>query len=153
MEIRTMTNERVCANDPTMFRRTLLTALPASGVALALPAVAMADQPDPLVPLYREWLDARREWRELSDLPGNGDFDDPRSLAAEARESAAEEAMLTLKPTSLEGIGALAALAWVYVSPSNTDPGEFAELAQSYDCRAVIALWKACTGNEGYPVT
>lgn len=137
----------------TMSRRTLLTALPASGVALALPAAAMADQPDPLVPLYREWLDARRAWRELADLPGNGNWDDPRSLAAEARENAAEEAMLTLKPTSLEGIGALAALAWVYVSPGATDPDEFADRAKSYDCRAVMALWKACTGKDGYPVT
>lgn len=35
-----MTKERVCANGTTMSRRTLLTALPASGVALALPADA-----------------------------------------------------------------------------------------------------------------
>ncbi|MEQ5870029.1 hypothetical protein J4E08_08955 [Sagittula sp. NFXS13] len=148
-----MTKERVCANGPTMSRRALLTALPASGVALALPAVTMADRPDPLVPLYREWRDARRTWLELADLPGNGDWDDPRSLAAEARENAAEEAMLTLKPTSLEGIGALAALAWLYVSPATTNPHEFAERAKSYDCRAVMALWKACTGKDGYPVT
>ncbi|MEM1428601.1 MAG: hypothetical protein AAGG09_04000 [Pseudomonadota bacterium] len=136
-----------------MSRRTLLTALPATGAALALPAAAASREADPLVPLYHEWLDARREWRELADLPGNGNWDDPRSLAAEARENAAEDAMLTLKPTSLEGIGALAALAWVYVSPGTTDPYEFAERAQSYDCRAVMALWKACTGLDGYPVT
>lgn len=136
-----------------MKRRDVMKFAPAVGVALAPPPAAQADQPDPLVPLYREWLDARRVWRELADLPGNGNWDDPRSLAAEARENAAEEAMLTLKPTSLEGIGALAALAWVYVCPGTTDPDEFPEQAQTYDCRAVIALWNACTGLDGYPVT
>lgn len=148
-----MTSEPARANDPTMSRRTLLTALPATGGALALPAFADSHVPDPLVPLYHEWLDARREWRELADLSGNGNWDDPRFLAAEARESNAEAAMLAGKPTSLEGVGALAALAWVYVNPGCTDPEQFAEQAKSYDCRAVMAIWKACTGKEGYPVT
>ena len=142
-----MTENRVCANSPTMSRRTLLTALPASGVALAMPPAAQADQPDPIVPIYHEWLAARREWRALADLDGNGNFDDPRSLAAQERENAAEQAMLTLKPTSLEGIGALAALAWVYVCPGATDSDEFAQQAQTNDCRAVIALWNAKSGT------
>lgn len=148
-----MINERVCANGSAMSRRTLLTALPASGVALALPTAAASRETDPLVPLYQKWLEARREWRELADLPGNEDWDDPRSLAAEAREISAGEQMLRLKPTTLEGIGALAALAWVYVEPASTDPEEFAEEAKSYDCRAVMAIWNACTGLDGYPVT
>lgn len=133
-----------------MNRRTLLAALPAAVVA---PGVAMADQHDPLVPLYHEWLEARRTWRVLADLPGNENFDDPRLLAVQAREYAAEEAMLTLKPTSLEGIAALAALSWDYVNPGLTDPVEFAEQARHIDCRAVMAIWKACTGLDGYPVT
>lgn len=148
-----MTKERARANGPAMPRRTLLTALPTMGAALAVPQIAQATAPDPLVPLYHEWLNARREWRKLAYLPGNEDWDDPRSIAAEARERAAEEAMMTLKPTSFEGIGALAALVWDYVSPGCTDPQEFAERAKSYDCRAVMAIWKACTGKDGYPVT
>jgi len=136
-----------------MKRRQFITAVPAAGAALALPATALADHPDPLVPLYHEWLNARRTWRELADLPGNEDWDDPRSLAAEARQDAAESSMLQLKPTSLEGIAALAALAWIYVSPGFEDPEENAALAQGYDCQAVKAIWKACTGQEGYPVT
>ena len=148
-----MTNQPASGTGPAMSRRTLLTALPATGVALALPAAAASREVDPLVPLYAEWLDARREWRELADLPGNEDWDDPRSLAAVARENSAEEQMLTIKPTSPEGIGALAALAWAYVNPGYTDPEEFAERAKSYDCRAVMAIWKACTGLNGYPVT
>jgi len=136
-----------------MKRRQFLTNLPAaSGVFIAsshsLPAAA---QTDPLVPLYHEWLDARRTWRALAELPGNGNFDDPRSLAAEARESAAEEAMLTLTPTSPEGIAALAALAWAGVAPGTTDPEEFAERERDHDCRVVRAIWKACTGGDGYP--
>lgn len=148
-----MTKERARANSPTMSRRTLMTALPASGAALALPGVAMADQPDPLVPLYYEWLDARRTWREMSELPGNEDWDDPRSVAAEARESAAAEQMLALKPKSLEGIAALAALAWVYIEPGATDPDEYSGNVQFMDCRTIQAIWKACTGKDGFPVT
>lgn len=106
---------------------------------------------DPLVALYREWLDARRKWRELSDLPGNENWDDPRSLAAEAREYAAEDQMLAVAPTSLEGIAALAALAWFYARPLCTDPEEFAERAKSQDSRALMAIWRACTGRDGYP--
>ena len=134
-------------------RRTLLTALPASGAALVLPSSGTAHSPDPVVLLYHEWLNARQEWRELAELPGNEDWDDPRSLAAEARELAAEGKMLALTPSTLEGVGALAALAWIYVSPGTTDPEKFAERAKSPDCRAVIAIWKACTGLEGYPIT
>lgn len=37
-----MTKDRACANSPTLSRRTLLTALPATGVALAMPSVARA---------------------------------------------------------------------------------------------------------------
>ncbi len=146
-----MTKERVCANGPTMSRRTLMLALPTSGVTLALPAAAMADQPDPLVPLYREWLDARQIWSNLANLPGNGNSLDPESFAAEARVFAAEEAMLTIKPTSLEGLAALAALAWSYVGPCATDTDEFERQAQMYECRAIMAIWGACTGKNSWP--
>ncbi|WP_306043866.1 hypothetical protein [Mameliella sp. MMSF_3455] len=130
-----------------------MTALPATGAALTFSPAAAASEPDPLVPLYHEWLDARRTCRALAALPGNEDWDDPRAVAAEARETAAEKQMLTLKPTSFEGIGALAALAWVFVGPATLDPQEFAEQAQSFECRALMAIWKACTGQDGYPVT
>ncbi|MCE8548312.1 hypothetical protein KBY25_21065 [Ruegeria pomeroyi] len=148
-----MTKNCVSANGPAMSRRAILSALPASGVALTAPQLAQAQTHDPILPLYQEWLDARGEWRELADLPGNGNWDDPRSAAAAAREDVAEQQMFTLQPTTLEGIGALAAVAWCYVKPDCTDPEEFAELAKSYDCRAVMAIWKACTGQDGYPVT
>ncbi|KRS19745.1 hypothetical protein [Roseovarius indicus] len=148
-----MTNERASANSPAMSRRTILTALPVSGAALALPASGTACSPDPVASLYREWLDTRKEWRELAELPGNGDFDDPRSIAAQAREFRIEKQMLALRPTSLEGIAGLAALAWAYVDPGFIDADELAEHAQSGDCRTIVAIWKACTGLEGYPIT
>lgn len=147
-----MTKDRVCANTSAMSRRAFSTALPASVVTLTLPAVA-SQEPDPVVMLYREWLEIRREWRELTDLPGNGNFDDPRSLAAEAREDAAAEQMMRLKPTSLEGVAAMAALAWAYIEPGHLDPKEYQKGIQTNDCRAVLAIWKACTGKDGYPVT
>lgn len=146
-----MTNERACANGTAMSRRTLLTALPATGVALALPSTGTANVTDPLVHLYQEWLNARREWEALAHLPGNKNLDDPRSLDAEAREYAAEAQMLMIKPTSLEGIAALAAVAWFHVNPGYLDPNEFELEDQSQDCKAIVAIWQACTGWEGLP--
>jgi hypothetical protein len=146
-----MTNERASANTPVVSRRALCLAIPASTATFASARSPELLESDPLIPLYLEWLSARREWQRLSDLPGNGNWDDPRSLAAEAREMALEDQMLKLKPTTLEGVGALAALAWVYVNPGASSSHEFEEEALGHDCRTIIAIWKACTGKEGYP--
>lgn len=148
-----MTKDRARANGPAMPRRTLLTALPAATAALTLSPAAAASDPDPVVALYREWLDARRAWRELADLPGNEDWDDPRSLAAEERETLAENRMLETVPTTIEGIGALVALSWAYGQPVSTDPEKYAQEASHIELRALMAAWKACTGLDGYPVT
>lgn len=137
----------------SLSRRDILTALPAAGISATLPAIASASEPDPVVVAYHEWLDARREWLKLAELPDNGNFDDPRSLALDDIISEAEELMFRLPPTSLEGIAAIAAVAWFYVSPGNVDPDGWAEEKHTWDCRAVMAIWKACTGRDGYPVT
>lgn len=146
-----MTKDRVCANDTAMSRRTLLAALPVTGMALALPANAVPE--DPILPLYRKWLDARSEWRELADLPGNEDWDDPRSIDATKRETDAEIAMLASTPSTKEGIAALAALAWAYVDPGDTDREEYELRTATYDCQAIMAIWRTCTGKSGYPAT
>jgi len=117
-----------CGNGPRMSRRTLLAALPAA--AVAGPAAAVLAE-DPILPVFRDWLDARRTWRALAELPGNGDWDDPRSVAASAREDAAEARMLELGARTPEGIAALAALAWDNIKPWETDPAEFAALTQT----------------------
>ncbi|MEB3417026.1 hypothetical protein ACFSDD_04410 [Salipiger marinus] len=142
-----------CGTGGALSRRALLTALPASTAALAVPSIAPAAPEDPMMPLYRQWMEARRDWLALVTAPGNENWDDPRSLEARDREHAAEAGMLTLTATSLEGIGALAALTWDYISPACIDPVEFAERAQSLECRAVMAIWRACTGLDGYPIT
>lgn len=49
-----MTKERVCANGSTMSRRSLLTALPLGGAALALPAMAGAGDDTPILRLFRQ---------------------------------------------------------------------------------------------------
>ena len=135
-------------------RRELFAALPVAGLAVALPLSSEANVPDPMLAIYHEWLEARQTWKELAAVPGNEKWDSPAILAAEAREVIAEKLMLETAPTSLEGIGALAALAWEYANPGLTDPQLLAEeVAQSLDCLAVIAIWRACTGLEGYPTT
>ncbi|WP_172794926.1 hypothetical protein [Loktanella sp. 3ANDIMAR09] len=65
-----MTKERVCANGPTLSRRTLLTALPATGVALAVPRTAHGGNSAP-VDRHPEWLasydQSRGAWAKISE--------------------------------------------------------------------------------------
>lgn len=60
-----MTKERVCANGPKMSRRTLLTALPASGVALALPGSVRADDRAAILEVIQE-LEGWQGWEVSS---------------------------------------------------------------------------------------
>lgn len=136
-----------------MQRRSFLTSASVSLGAVALPLAAKAKGADPMIAVFEEWLEARRTWLALANLPGNENWDDPRSLEASKREYCAENRMLELTPTSLEGIAALAVLAWQYVCPASTDPEEFAVEAAQNECRALIAIWRACSGREGYPTT
>ena len=130
-----------------MSRRTILSAVPAAGAVFSVPVIAQGTEPDPVVPLYHEWVSARREWRELSYLPGNEDWDDPRSEAAMDRQLAIEKRMVALTPTSLEGIGALAALAWI----DGVSPTECVWEDLDRDRQAILAIWRACTGQDGVP--
>ncbi len=62
-----MIKDRACANTPTMSRRTLLAALPATGIALAPYTLAFASQPTPILILFREWEAARANANGVSD--------------------------------------------------------------------------------------
>ncbi|WP_370049328.1 MULTISPECIES: twin-arginine translocation signal domain-containing protein [Salipiger] len=134
-------------------RRAFLKGLPAASAALMLPSVASASAPDPVVAHYHDWLDARREWRELAELPENRNWDGPAMIAAQERGYQAEDEMLAHCATSPEGVAALVAIAWVYAGPTSTDPEIFDREASSIESRALRAAWRACTGDEGYPVT
>lgn len=138
------------AEGPGMNRRAVFTSIPVA-VLSGIPHVASGAAEDPILPLFEEWLSARRTWRELADLPGNGDWDDPRSIDAERREMSAVDQMLQTAPTTLAGLAALAALAWSFVSPGRIDPWEFERMAKADECQAVLAIWRACGGGSGYP--
>ena len=148
-----MTNKPVCGNGPATSRRALLKGLPVASAALMLPSAAPASAPDPVVAHYYDWLNARREWRALSELPGTEKLDTPETRDAGAREDRAELGMLSNAPTSPEGIAALIALAWVYLRPHPSDHTAYAELSQSPDCGPLLAIWRACTGRDGFPET
>lgn len=146
-----MTNERARANTPGLSRRNLLAALPLSGLAAALPQVAPAQTPDPAVIAYAEWIEARRQCLSLAQAEAHQDMNTPEYIEADKRERRAEANLLEAAPTSLAGIGALAAFAWSEVRPQTDDPEKFDFLANSHQCQAVLAIWRACTGQEGYP--
>lgn len=132
-------------------RRTLLAALPVSGLAAALPA--QASLTDPVVPLYHEWLAARAEWERLSEIPGNEDFDSPESIVADQRADAALDAMIELTPTSAEGVAALVHVLWHLKGPCfRADRPEYLEECEYPRNKALISLWRATSGRSDHPM-
>lgn len=144
----------VCGNDPAFpksfifSRRSLLTALPMVGMV----GIAQSETSDPVFQLYLEWLSARRGWELLSGTPGHESGETPEMLALEDRFIKIERVMITERPNSTAGIAGMAALAWSFITPGLTDPIEMQEaVSNSVECRAILAIWTACTGKEGYP--
>lgn len=145
-----MTNERACANEGVVSRRALLAALPASTLALA--TVASSTPSDPILEHYKEWLGATAEWNRLSSMPGNEDWKWPASIEAERKADAALDAMVELTPSSLAGIAAMAHILWVLEGPVMAPGGEdHAEEMTWKGNRAILAIWQAATGLDGYP--
>lgn len=105
---------------------------------------------DPVVTAYSQWLAARREWWRWAKVEGNGNFDRPESLAAEAAENAAEAMMLAQSPTTKEGVAALVALAWFHESDACHEP--FDPDSPVVLDRVLLSIWRAC-GQDGQPIT
>lgn len=131
-------------------RRTLLTALPASTLALA---TAVSSSPsDPILKHYDEWLSAKNEWERLSNIPGNEDWEWPESIEAEKRADAALDAIIELTPSSLEGIAAMTHILWYLEGPVMRPgtPDHDEELTWKGN-RAMLAIWRAASGKAGTP--
>lgn len=119
---------------------------------VALHLEAPETEADPILPLHREWAAARAEWYALADLPGNGNWDHPDSVASEQREYAAVEAMLATRPTSLAGFAALADVLWCLEGPG-IGPGDpdFPEQADWTSNRLIRHIWESASGQTGFP--
>ncbi len=134
-------------------RRRFLTSLPAAGAALVATAAVALDTSDPVLPLFREWVSARKEWYRYADLPGNGNWQAPESKAAEARENAAFLAMIDSTPTSMAGIAARVTVLWDLNGPTEGgDSEEFAEIADQHDNKLIRAIYRAASGTNEIPV-
>lgn len=134
-----------------MNRRACLTALPAVLVTGVSQAAAVAEE-DPILPHYRQWVAARKEWYRLTDLPGNGCWDMPESIAAAELESSAFEAMIEMTPISMAGVAAFAHVLWDLVGPTMTpDQEEFLEQADRPEAKLMQAIWRASSGHHGLP--
>lgn len=108
---------------------------------------------DPIIPLYQEWCDARREWLAIADEPGNGDWQHPDSKAAEARWDAAFDEMLKLTPASLPGIAAFAHVLWSLVGPSSAeDTPNYEEECKLPECILLAAIWRGAGGSAPHPM-
>ncbi|MEW5421929.1 hypothetical protein [Amorphus sp. 3PC139-8] len=126
--------------------------VPLVGRALFALAPTTARARDPIVPLYRQWLSARKTLDYLVDLPGGYDSEAPDAKAAQTREDEAFWAMIELTPTSVEGIAALAHVLWELEGPAVLpDHEDFQEEADSPNCKLMRAIWRAAAGRDGLP--
>ncbi len=91
-----MTKDRACANSPAMSRRNLLAALPASGVALALPAHAQ-----PTTPILRLF----EQWKVAWDIAENRCADQELNAATDEM-IALEDQMMALPSQSVADLAA-----------------------------------------------
>jgi len=120
--------------------------------AAAAPVAAIAAGEDPIMPIFREWVAARREWLSYAELPGNGNWDFPENKAAEARDNAAFDVLVGMTPASMEGIAAMACLLWTFNGPLvNRDHEEFAEEMTCPERRLTLAIYRAASGRDGFP--
>ncbi len=107
---------------------------------------------DPVMPLYRQWDDARKDWHRWADFPGNGNWDMPESKAAESRQAAAFKEMIEMTPTSMAGIAALAHVLWDTDGPSVVPECEgYQAQADTPGCKLMLAIWRAASGEQGPP--
>lgn len=143
-----------CANAEGPTRRNLLLALPVAGLAAAVPALANADEEDPILPLYRQWLAARDDWHRHADLPGNEDWNAPQSQAASDRKQAAFSAMVEMTPTSMAAMAALIHVLWDLDGPTLSEGSEgYLAEAEEPNCKLMRALWRGASGQHGFPPT
>lgn len=120
---------------------------------LAAPLIARAGHADAeLLHHYRLWVQARRDWYRLSDLPGNENWDTPEMVDATRREDEAFEAIMATPAQTMEGIAVLAALVWDANGPTAYEHHpEYAEQAAYYENRPTLALWRSATGRNDHP--
>lgn len=91
-------------------RRAFMSALPALAAA---PTVAASQRPanDPHADWMDQWRAARDRWLELANMPGNGNWDDPRSVECEKIQTEMENRLRTVPATTIDG--AIACLSWL----------------------------------------
>lgn len=136
-----------------MKRRDIVKILPTSLSIAALPSALKASMAeDPILTHYRDWLAARAEWYSYADLPGHEHWDTPEMLAAQDAEDVALEAMMATKPTTFEGVAALAHAIWVWKGVTlKEDHPEYPDQCDMIENRLLIALWRAASGREDFP--
>ena len=134
-------------------RRNMLKALPlAAGIPL-IPEVAQgALREDPIMPLYRQWVQARKEWFRLSELPENADSDSAEMVAAEEVEEQAFWAISRMKPVSMKGMAAVMHLLWDLDGPyAIFDSEKYESQLDEPSNRLMLALWQSMTGHVTPP--
>lgn len=134
-------------------RRNMLKALPlAAGIPL-IPEVAQAAfNEDPIIPLYQQWVQARKEWYVLSELPEHEDWNTPEICALQDLEDKAFWAMIDMTPSSMEGIAALVHVLWDLEGPAALPEFEnYPEQANEPKCKLMRGLWRASVGRDELP--
>lgn len=140
-------------------RRALCAVLP----ALALPAIpvaavagtsfrleTMSGQLDPVLDLYRQWLEARRDWHLRSEV--EHDDDDPVMAELMGEWCRLTDEIGRVGPSSAEGMAAMLHVQWVEFGPTGATWAERYEDECNRPENAFIAhAWRAVTGKDGWP--
>lgn len=124
----------------------------AGAAAVAFPPILdAATAPDPFLPIYHELLAVEEMWANF-----------PRDLSLEEDEAlndvtldrwrdAIHKASAT-RPTTQEGLAALAHIAWMEAGPTGkADSADFDQEAAQVEHRLLAHVWRSLTGLEGLP--
>lgn len=141
------------ANGQTITRRGILKAAPAAMVIGAGAAVASAiPAEDPILAPYRRWWAAYTEFARLSgtDIP----WESPEMVALSDARDEAREQIEDMEPLTMEGIAAVAHVAWATdAMPWAEGSEEYLKEAEQPFCKMLAAIWRCASGATGLPAS
>ncbi|WP_152534632.1 hypothetical protein [Martelella sp. AD-3] len=111
---------------------------------------------DPTLFHYRVWRAVRAEWCRALIQVESGQTTVKNLDAIQRRELEARDALISLTPTTLNGIAAIAHLLWDELGPSkaNLSEGEYAaRCASDPTLKMIAAIWRAADGSHTPPLT
>lgn len=144
-----LTRRALCAGLPAIAGTTAIAAAVALPVAHGSAWAGTSDATDPILDLYRRWLEARRDWHELAKI----NRDETKQMDAIMDEwLRLTDEIGVVGPSSREGMAAMLHVQWVEFGPTMARWSDIYEEECGHPENAFIAhAWRAVTGKDGWP--